>query len=670
MNAALGFGFTMLGLVTSVVGCLVGIYALISGRDRLISQVRSWAWLLLFAGVGAFTVMEIALFQRDYTVSYVQQVGSETTPVLFNFAAIWSALEGSVLLWTLVLTLYIAAVVLKFRKRGNDPLLGWAMVVLFGVAAFFFALMVGPANPFILVDVPEGFVGPGPNPLLQNHILVAFHPPMLYAGYVGFTVPFAFAIAALITGRVGEGWLVETRRWTVAAWGFLTFGIVLGAWWSYEVLGWGGYWAWDPVENASLLPWLTGTAYLHSVMVQERRGMLRVWNLSLLCATFSLTILGTFLTRSGVVESVHAFSDGAVGPWLLAFFGFVATLSIGLIMWRGDRLRSPGAIDSPLSREAAFFANNVIFGALAFIVLLGTVFPLLAEAWDGTRLSIGRPYFDSMARPIAFVMLFLMAAAPVLPWRKASTELLSERLFWPAVAGLTAMLATILLGGRGLYPVLTFGLGGFAGGAALRQVLLAARRQGWRGFVGRTNGGMIVHLGVVLIAVAVGASESYKTDRLFTMVPGDEVEVAGHSFEYINLQANENDRRIHIFANVLVDGEQVYTPGSTIYRQLGTPVATPSVRPGFREDLFMVLDRFEDSPNDPISLRIIVRPLMSWMWVGGGMMALGSLLALFPGKRRRGTEPVSAPLGAGGNSDEPEPEPEPEPDPSPEAAHV
>ena len=676
MNAALGFGFTMLGLVTSVFGCLVGIYALINGRDRLIGQVRSWSWLLLVSGVGAFTIMEVALFQRDYTVSFVQQVGSETTPPLFNFAAIWSALEGSILLWTLVLTLYIAAVVLKFRKRGNDPLLGWAMVVLFGVSAFFFALMAGPANPFVPMEVPEGFVGPGPNPLLQNHVLVAFHPPMLYAGYVGFTVPFAFAIAALITGRVGEGWLVETRRWTVAAWGFLTFGIVLGAWWSYEVLGWGGYWAWDPVENASLLPWLTGTAYLHSVMVQERRGMLRVWNLSLLCATFSLTILGTFLTRSGVVESVHAFADGAVGPWLLSFFGFVAALSIGLIMWRGDRLRSPGAIDSAMSREAAFFANNVIFGALAFIVLLGTVFPLLAETWDGTRLTIGRPYFDSMARPIAFVMLFLMAAAPVLPWRKASTELLSERLFWPAVAALAAMIATIVLGGRGFYPMLTFGLGGFAGGAALRQVVLATRRQGWRGFVGRTNGGMIVHLGVVLIAVAVAGSEAYKTDRLFTMIPGDEVEVAGHTFEYLNLAANQNDRRIHIFANVRIDGDEVYTPGSTIYRQMGTPVATPSVRPGFREDLFLVLDRFEDNPEDPISLRIIVRPLISWMWVGGIMMAAGSALALFPGKRRRGTEPVSAPLGAGGNSEDHHGEAiavaegDTTPDPTPEEARV
>ncbi len=651
MNSILGYGFTMLGLTTSLAGVAAGSYALITKQHRLLRQVRQWTWLALIAAVGAFTVMQVALFQRDYTVSFVQSVGSPFTPPLYNFAALWSALEGSIILWTLVLAGYLVAVAVKFRQRVTDPLFGWALVVMYAVTAFFFGLMAGPTNPFVRAVVSADFQPRGPNPLLQNHVLVAFHPPMLYLGYVGFTVPFAFAIAALITGRVGEGWLVETRRWTVIAWGFLTFGIVLGAWWSYEVLGWGGYWAWDPVENASLLPWLTGTAYIHSVMVQERRGMLRVWNLSLLCSTFCLTILGTFLTRSGVVESVHAFSEGEVGTWLLAFFAVVATLSVGLIGWRGDRLRSPGAIDSPVSREAAFLANNVIFGALAFVVLLGTVFPLLAEAYDGTRLTIGRPYFDSLGRPIAFVMLFLMASAPVLPWRKASNELLSERLFWPAVLGVAAMVLAVALGGRGLYPVFTFGLGGFAAGAAGRQVVLAARRQGWRGFVGRTNGGMIVHLGVVLIAVAVAGSESYKTDRITELLPGESVTVAGHTFEYVNFDGNENDRRIHLFANIRIDDDEIYTPGRTIYRELGQPVTTPSVKPGFSEDLFLVLDEFSDDPEGPIRLRVIVRPLISWMWAGGILMALGTLLAVFPGSRRRGTEAVSAAVGrdVGGN---------------------
>jgi cytochrome c-type biogenesis protein CcmF len=623
-----------MGLTASVLGALGGAHALITKNLTRLAIVRQMAAVVLAAGVGAFVIMEVALFQRDYGVSYVQRVGSDFTPPLYNFAALWSALEGSIILWTMILSGYIYAVVVKFKSRGNDELLGWALVVLMAISAFFFALLTGPANPFVPADVPLGFVGPGPNPLLQNHVLVAFHPPMLYLGYVGFSVPFAFAIAALITGRVGEGWLVETRRWTVIAWGFLTFGIILGAWWSYEVLGWGGYWAWDPVENASLLPWLTGTAFLHSVMVQERRAMLRVWNLSLVCATFCLTILGTFLTRSGVVESVHAFADGAVGPWLLVFFSIVAGGSVLLIGWRGDQLRSPGAIDSFASREAAFLANNVLFGALALVVLLGTVFPLVAEAYDGTRLTIGRPYFDSLARPIALVMLFLMASAPVLPWRKASGELLSQRLFWPAVSGVAAMALAILIGGRGFYPVFTFGLGGFAGGAAVRQLRLASRRKGWRGFVGRANGGMVVHLGVILLAVGIAASESYKTDRVATLEVGESMIVGDHTFTHTGLAGDENDLRERVFANISIDGGDIYTPAITRFRQ-GSIVPTPSVRPGFSEDLFLVLDSIGETSDDPIRLRVVVRPMISWIWAGGLLMALGTLLAVFPDKPRR-----------------------------------
>ncbi len=652
MNSVLGFAFVALGLAASVMGAAGGTYALVAMSDErqpiFLRTVRRWASLVVVAAVGAFVVMEVALFQRDFTVSYVSDVGSRATPPLFNFAALWSSLEGSLLLWVLILALYLAMVLVKFRNRADDPLLNWALVVILVVAAFFFGLLVGPANPFGAVEIPPGFVdGPGPNPLLQNHVLMAVHPPMLYLGYVGFTVPFAFAIAALITGRMGEGWLVETRRWTVAAWGFLTLGIVLGAWWSYEVLGWGGYWAWDPVENASLLPWLTGTAFVHSVMVQERRGMLRVWNLSLLCATFALTILGTFLTRSGVVESVHAFTAGAVGPALLAFFAVVAAVSVGLIGWRGDELRSTGAIDAPLSREGSFLANNVAFGALAFVVLLGTVFPLLIEAWDGTRLTIGRPYFDSMARPIAMVILFLMASAPVLPWRKASTEVLSTRLFWPAVLGVGSMALALILGGRGFYPVLTFGLGGFAAGAALRQVVLATRRQGWRGLVGRTNGGMVVHVGVVLLAVGLSASEAYKSERTVNLAVGESATVEGHEFRYVEPGADINDRRLRVFAGIEIDGGDVYHPATTSFRSSGQIVPTPSVRSGFTEDIFLVLATVPDPDDDSIDLRVIIRPMVAWIWAGGGLMALGTVLALFPGRRRRGTEPTSAPVSAG-----------------------
>src|SRR5690606_25808309 len=336
--------------------------------------------------------------------------------------------------------------------------------------------------------------------------------------------------------------------------------ILLGAWWSYEVLGWGGYWGWDPVENASLLPWLTGTAYLHSVMVQERRAMLRVWTLSLLCAAFSLTILGTFLTRSGVVESVHAFSSGSIGPVLLGFFVLVAAVSIGLIGWRGDRLRSLGRIDSPVSREGAFLANNVVFAAFAFVVLLGTVFPLVVEATRGDTLSVGPPYFNRMTMPIGLVILLLMAVAPVLPWRKASGELLRDRLWWPSWIALGSLALAVVLGARGVAPLVAFGLGGFAAGSAGRQLALAARRQGWRGFVGRANGGMVVHLGTIVIGVALAASMSYVRQAELSLAEGDTATVAGHTVEHLGMRTRELDNRIELIAEVRVDGGQVYEP--------------------------------------------------------------------------------------------------------------
>ena len=474
-------------------------------------------------------MMQRALITRDFSLAYVQQVGSADTPALYNFAAMWSALEGSILLWALILAGFTAAVAWRFRKNTEDPLVGWALIVMFVITAFFAMISLGPADPFAngAVGVSSG---PGPNPLLQNHILVLFHPPILYLGFVGFTVPFAFAIAALTTGRLGEGWLLETRRWALFSWAFLTIGILLGGWWSYEVLGWGGVWAWDPVENASLLPWLTGTAYIHSVLVQERRGMLRVWNLSLLVATFALTILGTFLTRSGVIESVHAFGDGPVGAWFLAFFGLIVVVSLGLIAWRGDRLRSPGAIDSPLSREGAFLANNVLFTVFAFVVLLGTIFPLLVEALDGRRTVVGAPYFDRLTMPIGLVLLFLMGVAPVLPWRKASQELLRKRLFWPAWLGAASVVLAVLVGATGWAPLVAFGLAGFAAGAALRQLALATRRQGWRGFVGRANGGMVVHLGVIMIAVALASSNNFTHATRLQLEQGVEQDWQGHTF--------------------------------------------------------------------------------------------------------------------------------------------
>jgi cytochrome c-type biogenesis protein CcmF len=501
--------------------------------------------------------------------------------------------------------------------------------------------------------------GPGPNPLLQNHPLMAFHPPMLYLGYVGFTVPFAFAVAALVTGRLGEGWLAETRRWTLFAWGFLTVGIILGAWWSYEVLGWGGYWGWDPVENASFLPWLTGTAYIHSVMVQERRGMLRVWNLSLLMATFSLTILGTFLTRSGVLDSVHAFTESPIGPLLLGLFGAIVLVSVGLVGWRGDRLRAPGRIDSPVSREGSFLANNVVFAAFAFVVLLGTVFPLIVEALNGSRISVGAPYFRRMTMPLGLTLLFLMAVAPVLPWRKASGELLRHRLLWPAWAATGAVVLAVAVGARGLAPLLAFALGAFAAGGAVRHLFLSVRRQGWRGFVGRSNGGMIVHLGVVMIAVGLAASSSYSSDGEFRLREGESATLAGHTIRYLGTETIETDQKTEVRARVEVNGGKVYAPALSRFPFATQAIGTPSVRTGAFEDVYLTLVSAPQSEGDPAVIGLIIQPMVSWLWTGGGVMAFGTLLSAWPGRRRRAEREAAA--RAEPTPAEPEPEREPAP---------
>src|SRR5438309_1319739 len=627
MSATLGTAGVFLGLSGAVLGILTLSLGLARRDPRLLRLGRRYTWVVLAGAVLAAVAMEVALLRHDFSLRYVAENNSRSTPLLFTVTGMWSALEGSILVWALVLSGYLGVMAWRFRTRISDPLVGWATLVGFSVAAFFFGLMATVANPFRLVHGAVPLDGPGPNPLLQNHPLVAFHPPLLYLGYVGFTIPFAFAVAALATGRLGEGWLVETRRWTLFAWGFLTIGIILGAWWSYEVLGWGGYWAWDPVENASFIPWLTATAYLHSVMVQERRGMLRIWNLSLLLATFSLTILGTFLARSGVLESVHSFTESPIGPWILTFFGVVVVTAVLLIGWRGDRLRSPGSIDSPVSREGAFLANNLLFAAFCFVVLLGTVFPLLAEAINGERLSVGGPYFDRMTMPVVFALLFLMAIAPVLPWRKASEEVLGHRLLWPAWTATLVVVLCVATGLRGLAPLTAFWLGTFAAGSAVRQLALSARRQGWRGLIGRANGGMIVHIGVVLIAVAFAASHAYGHSREFRLSPGQSARLPGHTVTYLGSDAVKSSNKTSVRARVRVDSGKVYAPAVHQFPFATQAIGSPSVKSGLRDDVYVTLAAAPEQAGGSAVIGVIVQPLIIWLWIGGALMAVGTLLA-------------------------------------------
>jgi cytochrome c-type biogenesis protein CcmF len=491
----------MLTSVTRLLGAdaiLVALPTALLGAVAAAAGARRASRPLIQAGYGAvytcFALLTVAtlamvygLVTHDFSIGYVAQVGSRATPLFYTIISLWGALEGSILFWGWVLALYTAAVVYLNRRR-EGALIPYTAATLLGVGVFFYILLAGPANPFELVS-PAPADGPGPNPLLQNHVLMAVHPPLLYLGYVGMAVPFAFAVAAVLSGEMrgpaegstggalmnqGPTWLQLSRRWTLSAWAFLSAAIIAGMWWSYEVLGWGGYWAWDPVENASFMPWLTATAFLHSVMVQERRGMLKLWNLNLIVATFLLTILGTFLTRSGIISSVHAFTQGTIGYYFLAFIAVVFIFALALVAGAGGELRAPGRFDSAASRETIFLLNNLILTAFTFTVVLGTLFPLVAEAVRGVKVSVGAPFYNRMTLPLCVALLFLMGVGPALPWRRATPDVVRRQLLPPAAAFVAAVAGALVLT-REPYAVLAFGFAAFALAANLREFWEGAR---------------------------------------------------------------------------------------------------------------------------------------------------------------------------------------------------
>jgi cytochrome c-type biogenesis protein CcmF len=661
VNGVFGHAGVLLGFVAALAGIAVIAVGLAKGRAATMRSGQFYAPVVLLGGAIAVVAMEHALITHDFSLTFVADNNSTYTPLLYTITGLWSALAGSILLWAVILAGYATAMVWRFRRRAGDPLVAWATLVVYVVAAFFFGLMLGPADPFRHVSGAIPKTGLGPNVLLQDNPLDALHPPLLYLGLVGFTLPFAFAVASLITGRLDDDWQSETRRWTLFAWAFLTAGILLGAWWSYQVLGWGGFWAWDPVENAALMPWLVGTAYLHSVMVQQRRGLLRIWNLSLVVATFSLTILGTFFTRSGVLESVHSFSASTIGPLLLAFFGLVLLTGVGLIAWRGDRLRSPGGIDSPVSREGAFLANNILFVGFTFIVLLGTVFPLLYEAFNnGSSVAVGAPYFNRMFIPIGMGLLFLMAVAPALPWRKTTVEVMRGRLAVPAALGVLVVVACVLSGIHGVEPLLAFGLGAFAAASAGRALVLSVRGAwrgarasgstpsrsflaGWRGLVGRANGGMVVHIGVVLIAVGLAAATAFGHHGEVRLVRGETTTFSGHTVEFVGTRTVTSPSHSEYRAGLRIDGGSVFYPAISEFGAGTSPVGTPAIDSSVVDDVYLTIDSIPS--NGAIwTFGVVVQPLVMWLWLGGGLVVIGSVLSAIPGRRRRPTDPVSAPV--------------------------
>ena len=624
--------------------------ALVSATVLVVSGFRSFAQggrgaaglrlpvIGLVAGaVLAMGALEFALLTDDFSLRYVAENHTRSTPLFFTITAGWAALEGSIVLWGLVLagyTLWIRRTVTEGDRIGAA-----ALAVMGLVAVYFFGLMATAANPFATLN-PVPLDGGGANPLLQNHVLMAIHPPMLYLGYVGMTAPFAFAIAALLAGDGSTAWLERTRRWTLTAWTFLTLGILLGGWWSYEVLGWGGYWAWDPVENASFLPWLTATAFVHSAVVQRRRGMLQAWNVALVIGTFALTILGTFLTRSGVVASVHSFTQSAVGPALLGFLLLVLVAGFGLFAFRGHLVASTPRLDSLASREGVFLLNNLLLALFAFVVLIGTIYPMILEAFTGDRVSVGAPWFDRAAVPISLLLLFALGLGPITPYRKARAGVLWSRLRVPIQVSGVSTATIAILGVHAITVLTTWALAVVIVASIVRQAFVQAPGPGLVGLY-RSDpgdwGGMVSHIGVAMVAVAIAFSGSFDTRDTVSLDPGESVVVDGYTLTYVSPFLREDPHRTVIGATVAIarGGSELGTlgPALTEYPNQVQAIPTPSVRIGLREDLYLSLVRLEPE-TARVTLDVYRFPLMWLLWLGGLVIVAGGALS-FVGRRRR-----------------------------------
>ena len=644
MTAVVGHISIVLAVLCALWGVASPILSARLGHERCYTAARAAILGQFLLVTLAASALIYALVTMDFSIRYVAFNTTKATPVYYRVTGLWGALEGSLLLWEWILIIFSAIVTVIYSQRHRE-LMPWVLMIFSIVSAFFLAVIGFVSNPFETIS-PAPLDGRGLNPLLEDANMMT-HPPLLYTGFVGLTVPFAFAMAALIIGKVDEAWIVTTRRWTITAWFFLTAGNLVGAWWSYHVLGWGGYWAWDPVENAAFMPWLPATAFLHSVQVQERRRMLKVWNLSLIIIAFSLTIFGTFLTRSGILSSIHAFSSGPVGSVFLGFLAFVLLGSFGLLAYRSDRLSGQPELDSMVSRESAFLLNNIVLVSALFTIFLGTIFPLLSEAVAGVQVSVGAPYFNSVTVPIFLFMVFLMAVGPMIAWRRASWDNLKRNFLWPSTGALVFGIALFLWKVRDFLPLLGFTLLAFVvltifydTGLALRArrrvagegvihglVTLAQRNQ-------RRYGGLVVHLGVVLIVLGIAGSMTYSVEREATMSLKEQLNVGPYrvQFEGLNGVQQPTHFRVEGSFRVFHQGTEwgVLSPALKFFPTQQSPVGRAVHRSSLGEDLYLILSGFSELEKNQATLKVLVRPLVVWIWIGGFVIAFGTLLAILP----------------------------------------
>ena len=606
------------------------------------------------------SIIVYAFVVGDYSIKYVNSYSDSSMPLFFKLTSYWGGLDGSLLFWVTLLAIF-ASVAIHVNRERHRLLIPWVVAVIAATQMFFLFLMVIHNNPFEthLLSTPAD--GRGLNPLLQNFYMV-IHPPMLYLGFVGMTIPFAFGLAALITGQLDDSWLRAVRRWTMTSWLFLSLGLALGGLWAYEELGWGGYWGWDPVENAGLLPWFTATAFLHSVMVQERRGMLKVWNVSLVIMTFFLTIFGTFMTRSGIVQSVHAFGEDRELAWMFTIFMIVIlTVSFGLVIWRMPLLRARNELDSWASREAAFLANNWILLFSAFFVLFATMFPTISEALRGERLTVGPPFFDKWMLPIGLMLLLLTGIGPLLAWRKSAVGNMLHQFLWPIIIGVATTGLVMYLGANFWAAGLCFGLCGwvlttivqeFWRGSGVRQRATGTDR--FTAMIGlfarsrRRYAGYIVHLGIVLIFFGF-AGNGFKLEEQINLEPGQQVVIGDYLVKFEALKVTDDGQKQMITGHTTVTKEGASIGGMYPARWFfrgreDEPTTEVAIRRGFADDLYIVLAGYE-LETQRATFEVTVNPLVNWVWFGFGVLGIGTILSLLP-ERAMAYAAAKAPAGA------------------------
>ncbi len=630
--------FVSLGL--ALYATLVGAWAARTRRRRLSDSAGNALLAALGSTAVASAVLLSALLRHDFSFVYVAQHTSTELPTGYSISAFWGGQEGSLLLWLLVLSGYAAAAVLINRRRAPD-LVAWSVPVLGGVAVFFAFMLVAVSSPFATQTAPAE--GAGLNPSLQNPYMLV-HPPLLYLGYVGLTVPFAFGIGALLARRTDERWIVATRRWTLVAWTALGVGQLLGAHWAYVEVGWGGYYAWDPVENAALMPWLAATAFLHSVMIQEKRGMLKVWNVLLVILAFCLSLFGTFLTRSGVVNSIHSFTESPLGPWFLGFICAVTAGSLALVFLRLPLLRSKTRLESLVSREAAFLYNNLLLVALCLTILWGVAFPMLSELVRGEPRTVGRPYYDFFLRTFGLPLLLLMGIGPLIAWRRASLRSLGRTFLWPTSFAILVGVVLLALGSGSSTPgLIAYTFSAFVLASISLEFVRGTRAAGsFTQLIGRNRrryGGYIVHAAIVLLALGVAGSSAYGSTTERKLSPGQSMQVGGYTLTYRSLsqQRGANHVAVRAAVDVYRDGGLVarVEPGKNRYlaeQQVSNEMAihTDWLR---AEDVDVIADQID--PNGAIYFKALVKPLVNLIWLAGLVFFAGALVTLWPDPREQ-----------------------------------